>query len=495
MKRRPAPANAAIAAVSAVLAAGITLYQLSRPGFLFGITPDISVWLGASVRLIHGAIPYRDFDLVQPPGFTLLATPFAALSELVGTRDALAVLRLCTPLLAAGSVLLIAKVMWHRGRGALIVACGVMAFFPAELYALRSGLLESVVDFFCLAALAIIFVGDALVSSRRRLFLGGVVFGIAGLVKSPAIVPVLVILALTLPQLRGRLAPLLLGVVAGFGIPTLPFFVLAPGSFLRDVLSPLTYIPVADRVSITARLSELTGASAIGGSAAVAIVGTVVLIAIVVAAFTVPPRRKPSSLEWFAIGTSVLAAIAQLGPAYYYPQYAAFMAPFIALLVGISLARLLEHRSARLALVVGFAAMAALCISQFVAVHGESTSDIAGVVDGVVPAGACVLSDAPSKLVTTNRFVAAAPGCNDMIDPEGATLSFGRGSVGAERLWTVEVEESDYLVTSTQFADWDIPPDAALRAYVSAHFQLVRVSGLLFYVRDGFPYGASRTKP
>jgi hypothetical protein len=489
MKRRPVPANATIAAVGAVMAAGITLYQLSRPGFLFGITPDISVWLGASIRLIHGALPYRDFDLVQPPGFTLLATPFAALSEWIGTRNALAVLRLCTPLLAAGSVLLIAKVMAHRGRGALIVACGVMAFFPAELYALRSGLLESVVDFFCLAALAIVFDGDALVTSRRRLFLGGVVFGIAGLVKSPAIVPVLVVLALCLPQIRGRVAPFLFGVVVGFGIPTLPFFALAPGSFLRDVLSPLTYIPVADRVSITTRLSELTGASAIGGSPAVAVAGTAVLIAIVVAAFTIPPRRKPSSLEWFAICTTVLVAIAQLGPAYYYPQYAAFMAPFIALLLGISLARLLEHRSARVTLVVGFAAMAALCVSQFVAVRGESTSDIAGVVDDVIPAGACVLSDAPSKLVTTNRFVAAAPGCNDMIDPEGATLSFGLGSAGAEHLWTVEVAESDYLVTSTPFADWDIPPDAALRAYVTEHFQLIRSGQLLFYVRRGFPYG------
>ena len=55
--------------VFAVLAAAITFYQVSRPGFLFGLTPDISSWLGASVRLVHGAMPYRDFDLIQPPGF------------------------------------------------------------------------------------------------------------------------------------------------------------------------------------------------------------------------------------------------------------------------------------------------------------------------------------------------------------------------------------------------------------------------------------------
>jgi alpha-1,2-mannosyltransferase len=491
MKRPADRSSTAIIAVAAVMAAGITLYQLSRPGLLFGITPDISVWIGASIRLIHGSLPYRDFDLVQPPGFTLLATPFAALSEWVGTRNALAVLRLGTPLLAAGSVLLMGRVMRHRGRGALIVACGVMAFFPAELYALRSGLLESVVDFFCLAGLAIIFNGDSLVASRRRLFAGGIVFGIAGLVKSPAIVPVLVVLVLCLPEIRARLAPFLLGVVAGFAVPTLPFFLLAPGSFVRDVLSPLTYIPVAQRVSITARLGELTGTYAIGGGAASAIIATIVIIAIVIAAFTIPPRRKPSPLEWFAICSTILAAIAQLGPAYYYPQYAAFMAPFLGLLLGISLARLLEQRSARGTVAIAGVAMAGLCVSQLIAIRGESAVDINNVVDAVVPAGACVLSDAPSKLVTTNRFVAARPGCNTMIDPEGATLSYGLGSAGAEHLWTVEVEESDYLVTSTPFAGWDIPPDAALQAYVSANFQLVRDGGLLFYVRNGFPHGGT----
>lgn len=180
MKQEVDRSSTVIIGMFAVLAAGITLYQLFRPGFLFGLTPDIASWLGASIRLVHGAIPYRDFDMLQPPGFTLLASPFAFLSEWIGTRDALAVLRLCTPLLAAASVLLIGKVVRHRGPPAVIVACGVMALYPAELYALRSGLLESVVDFFCVAAAALMFEGDSLSPSRRRILLGGIAFGIAG---------------------------------------------------------------------------------------------------------------------------------------------------------------------------------------------------------------------------------------------------------------------------------------------------------------------------
>jgi hypothetical protein len=66
MKRPTDTTSTVIIAAAAVLAAGITLYQLTRP--------------------------------TQPPGFALLASPFAFLSEPIGTRDALAVLRLCTPL-------------------------------------------------------------------------------------------------------------------------------------------------------------------------------------------------------------------------------------------------------------------------------------------------------------------------------------------------------------------------------------------------------------
>ncbi len=91
--------------------------------------------------------------------------------------------------------------------------------------------------------------------------------------------------------------------------------------------------------------------------------------------------------------------------------------------------------------------------------------------------------------MTTNRFVATAPGCNTMIDPQGATLSYGFGSAAAEHLWMVCLERSDYIVTGTRFQHWFIPPDAQLRNYVSANFALHVAGKLYFYVRNGFPYG------
>ncbi len=44
-------------------------FQLSRPGHLSGFTQyDDGVYFGNAVRLVHGAIAYRDFATVQPPG-------------------------------------------------------------------------------------------------------------------------------------------------------------------------------------------------------------------------------------------------------------------------------------------------------------------------------------------------------------------------------------------------------------------------------------------
>ena len=204
------------------------------------------------------------------------------------------------------------------------------------------------------------------------------------------------------------------------------------------------------------------------------------------ASFLLRPRR-PSTLEWFAIAATILAVIAQLGPTYYFANYTAFVAPFLGMLLGISQARLFAGGSKRIGIWIAAIGVALLFSHQVTAIHTLTTNDVAGVVDAEIPAGGCTLSDAPEQLVTTDRFVATVPNCNDMVDPEGATLSYGYGSAGAEELWTVEVAHADYIVTSTPFEHWYIPPNARLRAYVTANFRLHAIGGLLFYVRNGFP--------
>lgn len=105
---------------------------------------------------------------------------------------------------------------------------------------------------------------------------------------------------------------------------------------------------------LLARLSTITGTSALGGGDRVAVLATVLIIVIVIAAFVLP-RRRPAPLEWLAIGATALGAVAQLGPSYYFTNYAAFMAPFVALLLAIALARLIAAQWPSVAVVLAVA--------------------------------------------------------------------------------------------------------------------------------------------
>lgn len=127
-------------------------------------------------------------------------------------------------------------------------------------------------------------------------------------------------------------------------------------------------------------------------------------------------------------------------------QYAAFIAPFLGMLLGFALARIAEHRSARVAIAVAMAGAVVLLASEVVVVSIETAPDLASTVDAIVPPG-------------------------------------------AQHLWTVAIGHADYLVTNILFAEWYIPPDPALRTYVATNFRLIQSGGLLVDVRNGFPAG------
>ena len=75
----------------------LRVYQLSRPGDLLGVTEyDDGVLFGNALRLVSGAIPYRDFAVVQPPGSVLLMVPVALLAKVTGTAWGLAIARILT---------------------------------------------------------------------------------------------------------------------------------------------------------------------------------------------------------------------------------------------------------------------------------------------------------------------------------------------------------------------------------------------------------------
>jgi len=495
--------------VATLVGLALRLYQLSRPGYLLGITEyDDGTDFGSAVRLVHGALPYRDFIMVQPPGITLLMAPVALATKTLGTVSGMAAARVLTALASAAAVPLGGLLTRHRGLLAVTVTCGILAVYPDSLLAARTVLLEPWLVLGCLLGALAVFDGDRLAGGRRLLW-GGLAFGFAGAVKVWAILPVLVIIALTARRPRDA-ARFAAGVAVGFLVAVLPFALLAPGTFYRGVI--LAQLVRADlaRVPLGFRLQHMLGlthAPQLPTPALVAIAATVIVIIAGLAVLAVRlTHQAPPALEKFATATFALVALAFLWPSDFYNHYSAFLAPFLALAIALPLSRVLgvpAVASARARPVVllrrGAALLAVLTLTAFAVLQAAAESHLAAAIpaseisaaERVIPPGACVLSDQMSYTIAIDRFASDVPGCSTMVDGVGSdyALSGGRnGLTGAgndpavEQLWMSAFRAAQYLwLTSDNTRR--IPWTPRLRAYFLANFVPLTQGPDWLYVR------------
>jgi len=113
--------------IATVLAIAIRLFTLTRPGFLTGITEyDDGVYIGGSIRITEGQLPYLNFAFVQPPGILELMLPVALLVKVTSTVKVLALARLLTALASAACIPLVGNLVRYRGAVVTAVACGVL---------------------------------------------------------------------------------------------------------------------------------------------------------------------------------------------------------------------------------------------------------------------------------------------------------------------------------------------------------------------------------
>jgi hypothetical protein len=440
------PAGAVIGAAT-LLALGLRAYLVARPGLLAVTQYDDGPYFGSAVRLAHGVLPYRDFVFVQPPGITLLMSPVAAVSNLAGTAYGMAAARVLTVAAGTAAVTLAGLLARHRGLPAVIVTCAIMAVYPPGAAAAHTLLLEPWLVLCCLAGTLAVFDGGRLATSCRRLATGGALFGLAGAVKSWAIVPVLVIVVLSLPWPRGGLAGLLraaafaAGVAAGWCACVLPFAAVAPGAFYHDVIGAQLgrnggRVPLAHRLQVM--LGSVTGQSWPRGAA----VATLVMGGHVAA--WAAARRPLAPLAAFALITAVLVVVMFLWPPYFASHYAAFLAPFLALAIALAWPAPAPGRRARrwLALPAGGLAVAAVIAVAAAAAMAGTVSPRSAVTPPaaaarVIPAGACAVTDQASYLLLANRFTSAVPGCPQMVDSLGTDLALSGGrrpGTGAARV-------------------------------------------------------------
>jgi len=517
--RRVPPLTPAGAVITAATMVSLALlgYQLSRPGYLLGVTEyDDGSYVGSALRLVHGALIYRDFIFVAPPGITLLMAPVALLSKLTGTAAAMGIGRIMTGLVAAGAVVLGGLLVRHRGLLAVIVTCGILAVYPDTIAAAHTVLLEPWLVLFCLAGAVIVFDGDRLTDSRRRLIWGGVVFGLAGAIQTWAIFPVVVILALSLPTPR-RALRYAAGVAIGFLVPVLPFAALAPKRFYQGlVVAQIGSRAGSARVADSYRLRQMLGLVYGNVTSHAELAGFALALAAVVLAMlagaSLITRALPPPLEWFALGSAALVLAAFLWPDQFHFHFASFFAPFLALSIGLPASRLLQAAQAAQAAGAGSRpgrrrlggaatglAGAIVIVLAVVQANGETHLTPHGnppaAADRIIPPGACVLTDEVAFTILADRFVSDLPGCSLMVDGLGTDLALSHGlkpSTGAGKVpavaavWRSAFDHAQYVWLTTLNAR-RIPWTPALRAYFSKDFVVVLKDGRrdTLYARRG----------
>jgi hypothetical protein len=478
---------------------------------------DDGVWFGTAIHLAHGILPYRSFVDDQPPGVPVLMLPFALWSRSVGARTAFAGARLAVPVVETVGVMALGWVVRHRSVLTAAVACGAMAVYPACLIDQRTVMLEPFCATFCLLGLAAAFEGDRLSGRSGRLVAAGACFGLAGSCKAFALLPfAVVVAALLVSTARSRLIPFVAGTAVTFAVVCGPFFALAPGAFLHDVVvTQLTRAGVSEP-SMYDRLSSLVGSppSTVPGvsdhrTRTLAVVVAVLICVLLLGGYTVGrarPRRTgehggpfrsgwSTPLDATAVVIVLVTGTALAQPPAYYYHYAAFFGPFLALTIGLAAGR----TGRRAPQAVAACTIAVLLVGAFHAVQTVRASpggvpDVA-LLDRLVPFGACVLGDDASTLVLADRFSSSTPGCTAVTDAFGNTITSDGGypastpqghSARTVATWMGALEHSDYVVLALGYQERRIPWAApVLRHYLNSHFQALTSSGDIILRRRG----------
>jgi hypothetical protein len=170
--------------LATLLALFLRLFLVTRPGFLTSGTVeyDDGVYLGAALRLLHGALPYKDYAFVQPPGIVLIAFPSALIGSLTTQATGLAVARVASVLASTACVPLVGNLVRHRGTAVVAITSGLLAVYPADILSGRTLLLEPWMNLFCLLGANAAFQAGRL-ATPQRLALAGLALGFAASVK------------------------------------------------------------------------------------------------------------------------------------------------------------------------------------------------------------------------------------------------------------------------------------------------------------------------
>lgn len=457
-----------------VVAAGLALrvWPWFLPhAFLGVLEQDDGVYYGAAKLLLHGQLPYRDVTIVHPPGSALLLAPFAALGGLLGDPVGMAAARVAVLAVAAANTVLVhglaRRVPGCSEAGALLAAAAY-ALIPNAVAAEHTVLLEPMVNLACLLAVGLLTKEP----TRAAVAGAGVLLALGVSIKLFAAAYVLVAIAWFLHARRpGQLIPLSVGLAAGAGLFLGPFVAGAPGAFWQDVV-----VTQAARPQGSGRAHRLLDVVGLGPLPVAVAIPCVLLLAYLIAWHARGSASPPYRLwaEVFAVSW-----VAFLTSSTYFPHYAAFLAPALAILLS-------QSRPALVALVlVAFLAGSVIDDSK---ARGQGDLAQAG---SLIPPGSCVFYEHASVAIAVDRFTPPTPDCPAWLDGRGLLYSrstgwprgepfYFRGFTENEQ-WQAELrgqlEHADVLLIKAapdRIPEWS----AQTQAYAQGHFRrLARYPG------------------
>ncbi|MDA8271927.1 MAG: phospholipid carrier-dependent glycosyltransferase [Actinomycetota bacterium] len=475
----------------------LRLYLLMRPGHLFGITEyDDGVYFGAAIHLVQGIVPYKDYVLVQPPGIAVMLSPIALLAKVIGTAKGLAFARVVTVAVDGVNIALVGLLIRSRGRIAVVAACGLVALQEQAIASSQTVLLEPYLNLFCLLALVSCFESFHFRPSRGAIFLGGVFFGVAGSIKTWAIIPAAVVLLVALVSKKrsalGNPLLLLVGTAAGFFAITLPFIVLAPHAFVSQVIvDQLARVP-GNRIGLLTRMNDISGSTPfiwlVGHTQAVVLLLSVAFLVVLVIAI-LRTLADPSSLSVAVIMAAILVFLALLWPSDFYYHYADFEVPFLALTFAIAVSGVkldlwgdFIDNGGRLGLALAGSMLVIVAILDFAYQAQAGPAPLPPrLAEKTIPVGSCVVSDQVSLLIASNRFFSTTPNCPKMLDPFGTALALSGGKTidgGAELSqkvvanWLSVLQHASYVWLTPQNAR-RVPWTVATKSYFESNFRIV----------------------
>jgi hypothetical protein len=219
-----------------------------------------------------------------------------------------------------------------------------------------------------------------------------------------------------------------------------------------------------------------------------------VLLAVFAAAFAARPpeghRWMPTHLESFALLSTLLVGLALCWPAEFFYHYAAFLAPFLALLLGLAVARLERLRPQLIAAAVGVVFVGGLLHAAAIPALLQRAQDPSTLLASLIPSGACVVTDESEYTLNADRFLPVQRGCPVVVDALGTTISISGSQVpsspqaqAAAPAWLGYFSRASYLLLTPLSAD-RIPWDRTLESYVERNFHPLLESPLLVLKRN-----------